>query len=631
MKRLAWSVLLLLPGVALAQAEGGDAPLSAEPIPLSIGVPVTTEQSANESVSYLFVADPGRTYLFELEQQVLDFVVSVETPSGEIRTFWSPLFRDESEYVLLETIDGGPYRINVESQDLSNARGRHTITASSLDADTSGSQYVEAWRLMSDAAAANSEGSSSQAVLDRYERAARLWRELGEVRMETQSLYCAAWVRYWQLGDAEGAAAQASAVAERYARLERPSLEANAILLQATALMRAAQLAGEDGGPIFDQALEAFRKSYAMHDALENLAGLAAVENQLGLAYFNRGDIARGDYREAAAHLGNAEQLLSDLGDWRDALNARHNLALIDLDQGYAAEAARELEAILPAIPEGVDRRFRGIVLTNLGFAHQFAGRFDAALRAFSDALSILRTEERSEAWVGHALRGLGSTYHAVGEHERAMGFLRQALDKASNDGRIRASILATLGNVTYLTADFAAALDLHEQSVHSTTSTDARTYREVLVVRDLVALDRFDEAIRMAGELLSGSDMSDVTRADLSIELGHAYLGLDDVDSSIELFELAFGVHDALGLRAAWPGAGRPSRRRPAGRRPLRRRGAPTYRKPAHERDSARFAGVLHSSTAGVLRVSDRRAHVDVPERRHGGRRCLAGRAGSE
>ena len=126
-------------------------------------------------------------------------------------------------------------------------------------------------------------------------------------------------------------------------------------------LMELAQSAGIEGQSVFEEALAALHASFVVHEALGNDYGLAHVENFTGLTYFNRGCTETQDFREAEKHYRHAAELFARLGEWREALNARHNLALISIDEGYAANAVRSLEAILAEIPPGKDPEFRAI------------------------------------------------------------------------------------------------------------------------------------------------------------------------------------------------------------------------------------------------------------------------------
>ena len=509
---------------------------------LAGGVAVTRLQRANEPLHYLIEALRGQTLLIEVEQLGLDVVVSVESPVGEIRRFNSPLFRDESVLVLIDDTYAGRYRLTVMSEEPTNAIGEHAISFRSLGADTD-ARYVTALRHMSDGARAYTESRGDDALRN-FGSASQLWEQLGETRRQAQSLYSEAMVLYGALYDWSDAASRAKEAAALYEQLDARGLYANAMLTAGYSLMEVAQSSGIEGQSVFEDALAALHASFRVHEALGDDFGLANVENSTGLAYFNRGRAETQDFREAEKHYRHAAELFARLGEWREELNARHNLALISIDEGHAANAARTLEEILADIPPGKDPEFRGIVLGNLGVAYRDSGDFDAALVALSEAVAI-HASLKKIGFEAFALRALGTTYQALGELDRADEYLKQALEKVAEHGRVRSAILSGLGTVAYQKAEYAAALDWHRQAVESTTSTVDRAYRQGFVVRDLVALRRFDEAITAGNIVLSGVDTPAITRADAALELGHAYLGLEQAADADERFATALAVYD--------------------------------------------------------------------------------------
>ncbi len=211
-----WVPLLFAQTIVWGQS---DAPLpDFSPIPLSEGQTLRATHSVDEPIAYVFDAAEGQTYLIQVDQEGLDFIVTVRAPDYATRSFDSPLFRDEEELVLVEDAVGGHYWITVYSEEPTGAVGAHTITVSDVSTSASDSRYVAAWRFMSEGAAAHADGTRERAqdALQYYEDAAESWWELGETRRRAQSLYSAAMLRYWCLDDWVGATEQAAEVAKIY-------------------------------------------------------------------------------------------------------------------------------------------------------------------------------------------------------------------------------------------------------------------------------------------------------------------------------------------------------------------------------------------------------------------------------
>jgi CHAT domain-containing protein/ATP/ADP translocase/Tfp pilus assembly protein PilF len=542
--RVAAVVALAADGLAVGQPQSLDA---AVPIQLREGSAVTAQhQRSGEKIAYAFDATPRATYLVKVEQNGLDFSLSIESPDGDTRAFNSPLFRDEPEFALIEDAKAGRYRLTIVSDEATNAVGGHSITVTSFT--PAPPTTIEVWRQMSEGARANKEGRGKDALAS-YEKAVRLWHDLGDLRREAQATFSAAMVRYWSIYDWEGAAKEAAAAAALYERAGARGPYADAMLVSGYSLMEVAQGAGPEAERAFESALAALRASYSIYESVGDSYGLAQAENYTGLAYYNRGRIDTQDFREAEAHYRHAIELYQQLGEWREQLNSRQNLALISIDEGRSVSAASALEKILADIPDGREPLFRGIVLANLGIAYRDAGEFDSALRALSESLKIHAALNQFN-WEGLALRVLGSTYQALGELDRASEYLRQALAKSGDDARVRSSVLTVLGNVAYQKGDYEAALDWHRRAIESTVSASDRANRNAFVARDLVALHRFDGAIEAARPALADESPA-ITRADAALELGQAYLGLGKPKEADTYFATALSVYDAGGLRA--------------------------------------------------------------------------------
>ncbi len=241
--RALWIPLFFAQAAAWAQVSSQDSIVN--PISLAEGIPWTSEpQKASDSITYLFKAAQGGTYLIQVDQDGLDFIVTVRSPDGATRSFNSPLFRDEADFVLVEDALDGDYWITIDSDESSDALGTHTVTVLRSTDRADDPSRAEAWHLMSEAAAENAEGSreNGENALNQYQAASKIWGELGDSRRQAQSLYSAGMLQYWLLDNWVGAAELAAVAAEIYQGLNEQSLFANSVFLRAYALI---EVAGE--------------------------------------------------------------------------------------------------------------------------------------------------------------------------------------------------------------------------------------------------------------------------------------------------------------------------------------------------------------------------------------------------
>jgi tetratricopeptide (TPR) repeat protein len=470
---------------------------SIELIPLSEGQAIATSRASEEVITYVFDSQEELTYLIEVTQDGLDFVVTVEGPDGTPNVFDSPLQRDEAEFILLETAGGGAYRITLHSEQFTDATGSHTIQISALDAV---GPELQAWQFMSDGAAANAEAdlAAKETALNLYQSAAKLWRELGQRRALAYSLYGVAMIKYWDLYDWPGSAVAAAEASDLYRDLNSQALFANTVFVQAYALVElASELEFNEAHETFDRALALYEDARQIHEQLGNVYDLAHVTNFIGVAYLNRGDL-----QEAKRYWNEAAPLFAGLGEWAEELQVIQNLAVVNAEEGYSARAVDGFRYIIDRLPENKKLPFRSVVLSNLAAAYRIFGSVDEALRAYSSALDIQRQIE--DRWgEAKSLQGIGSTYYSFGELDLAEQYLKQALPMAEEvgDGRRQAAILENLGNIAYLRADYRSALEFHEDSVKGTSSTPNRAHRQVLVSKDLTALGIYSAARIRADE----------------------------------------------------------------------------------------------------------------------------------
>jgi CHAT domain-containing protein len=543
---------LYVPAVALGQVA---APV---PIVLSIDETASATQRAEEKVTYSFAARAGESYLIEVEQRGLDLIVTAQNPDGTALSYNSPLRRDELEHLVLDAATTGEYRITIESKELTNAVGGHSIRISTF-ADVG--NRAQAWRLMTAAAATNAEADRArlsqtvaqeqvdtlkQASHDAYARARDIWQELGESRLYARTLYSMAMLEYMDLYDWPGAADMA-AMAEIAYRDVDDGLRVRAHYLHACASVDAAtEIGGEGAEPVFETALVSLAQIAALYEQWGDVHGLAETLNFAGYTHH-----LRGNFVDATSAWQRSASLFSENGAWREELNVRQNLAVIDVDEGYLGKAIAAFTYILEQIPAAKDPEFEAQVLTNLGAAHRDFGNIDEALQAYSAALQ-LRQKLGEATHISASLRGLGSTYYVAGDYERAQSYLQRALEaaRAVGDGRSQAAILTYLGNIAFLGSDYDAALALHRDAERLTNSDHGRAVRRLLIGKDLLVAGHPSEALAISEEVLASSVDSPVVVADAHTQIGRSRLALGEYEAAADQLQQALSLYRSLRLQ---------------------------------------------------------------------------------
>jgi CHAT domain-containing protein len=512
-----------------------------------------------EIATYALDALAGEEYLVTVNQDRLDLIVSVEGPDGSMRSYNSPLQRDEREFVLLEPTSSGLYIVSISSNDFTNALGSHSISVStSENRAPEDALSLVGWRLMTEGAASSAADGivAKDAARAAYEAAASVWRQLGNRRDLAQAMYSATMLRYAVLYDPLScdwlcAADQAAQVAALYRDLGETSLHANAALLQAMALIEAINELGRDAGRRqFDEALTILQETYAYFSLSGNPYELARRKYFAGLAYYNMGELDH----SAEAWL-EAEHLFEDSGDWMQRFYTRLNLAACRIREGSVGKAIDSLEGITSDARHSADLLFRGAVLDTLAAAHREAGNIDEALQVFSDALVVHRQTDDAHGEAS-SLAGLGGTYFDSGELRLATEYSRQAMTKAdeAGEGRIRAASRTLLGDIAFLEGDGELALEYHQAALDNTSSMISRSFRQALVAKDLAELNRFDEAMQFADQALTTARQanSPLAEADAYLQLGRVLLDSEAFDQSVESLNNALRLYSSLGFEAA-------------------------------------------------------------------------------
>ncbi len=533
---------------------------SAQSLPAGVALrearPQAATHTAEERFRYDVEIGPG-TYLVRIEQRGLDLKVTVESPGGATETHDSPTFRDGDEIAILAA-GPGHYRVDVYSDESTNARGGHAITL--VNVSNLSASELAAWRLVGAAGAANFAGGEDgwATAADAYARAAQLWRELGRTREEADASFSAATVEYWQRFAWAASADLAARAAALYGRVGDAALAANALHLRGAALVEQAlevrqsaqgSAVAAESEALFGEALRLLEQARATHERLGRIYDLGLVVNNFGYTYFSKGEFAR-----ARPYYVQAAALFESVGEWGAQVQPLANVAVLDGEEGQLTSALATFEKMLAILPPGKLLARRAVVLENLGATHLLRGDAEVALALFAEALDLHQARE-DEHGEGRSLRRIGEAYYVLGELDLAEQYLRQALPLAerTNEARTQEGVLRNLGNVAFLRRDYAAALELHRRALEISASVSDRAHLQVLVTKDLVALGRYDEARTAAAEARSVAASSSLDRllAAADTAAGRAEIAAGHPDAAVEHFESAAAAFARFGMRA--------------------------------------------------------------------------------
>ncbi|ASG20046.1 tetratricopeptide (TPR) repeat protein [Nitrospirillum viridazoti] len=165
-----------------------------------------------------------------------------------------------------------------------------------------------------------------------------------------------------------------------------------------------------------EAAVDAFRRALAVRaDFMPALANLGVALHRQGqlveaIEAYCAAVAAQPDNAQLLVNLGNA---LADAGRKDEAMAAHRRAAEL---QPVPPPAEKE-----PRPPETDGRRDQAVELNTVGNAHLAAGRAQAALDAYAQALALWPDYADAQGNLGNALRGLGRLGEAVTAYRRAV------------------------------------------------------------------------------------------------------------------------------------------------------------------------------------------------------------------
>jgi len=211
-----------------------------------------------------------------------------------------------------------------------------------------------------------------------------------------------------------------------------------------------------------------FSRSAALFEALDDLLGLAAAANNLGVVYFYEDDLqgAVDQFKQALAALERAgvEDTMTEMG----------NIGLCYGDMGQHQQAIEYLQRSLAMAERFNAPLSAGLAHHNLGNAHRLSGAPETAAEHLRTAIAIFRELDSRDA-LAAALADLATAYIELAQYEDAEAALQEGLELEVALARPRGITHKYLGmgNLHLAQGD-------HEQALHYYRQVLAQSEEEV-------------------------------------------------------------------------------------------------------------------------------------------------------
>ena len=460
------AVLVLLGWSAPAAATEGSctqslgAPAAAAPLLQTLG----TEPSQTE-----ITLPPGRAFLIEVEERGNDAVLEVLDPESHLLARADhPERRTGTRRAVVMSPDSGALTVRVTGKEHANARGTAAVRAFDLAALRARPECLAVVKGLAQADAdyaAGKEISSGHGAppgasahdtflraAGEYATAEKALTTPGDRRLRGQVQLALAGIEYFDLQDWARTADWAQAAGDTL-RSDDPYAGARAEELLAAAWIEIGRsnAGGQSVAGHVTPSADLLMRARSVLGRLSrfHLERGETYDGALQLNYLAAADLYKSRFDDCVAATMLSSSLFEKLRERQLLGIAWQDRALCLWGLGRVPEARRWFERALGEIgPEPYPRLY--LAVTNNTALLSFAvGRFDESLQLFDRALSFAqRTQARRDE--GQCLYGIGVTYYALGDRQRAREFLERslAIRTAEFDRRGRVNTLRALATV---------------------------------------------------------------------------------------------------------------------------------------------------------------------------------------
>jgi CHAT domain-containing protein/tetratricopeptide (TPR) repeat protein len=507
----AWTMPGLAAGIPCTQALGA---------PAAIRGPLKIVETATASVH--FPVAPGRAYLIEVEESRKDALVeTLDSKNQVIARADHPERRTGTRRTLVTVSGSSSLVVRVTGKERAGEVGTANVRVFDLAALRTRPECFAAFTALARSDADYAAGEAARSTFTTgardaflravagYSAAERALTAPENRRLRGETALALAGVEYFDLQEwakaanwAE-AAARALAPDDLYRKARADALLAAAWIEMGATASAGGAVAGSGGSSteLLVRARNSLQRLSRFHLARGERYDAGLQQVTIALTYLDEGR-----YSECVAASLSSIRLFDSIHETLRRAEAWQNRALCLWGLGRLPEALRWLERSLKDIgPTPYLTIYVGSI-TNTALANYALGHFDESLRLYDRALHFAEKIQarRDEA---DCLYGIGVNYYALGDRERARGWLERslAIRTVDLDGRGRISslrALATIDAEDRETLEKALAFDREALSLAVAPSAIARI--QIQLAAHAAASGLLTEAKAQLDEILS-------------------------------------------------------------------------------------------------------------------------------
>ena len=460
----------------------------------------------------------------------------------------SPIRRYGIQRVAFTTASAGDYTIALVGKDGAATRATATLRVLSVAVGQAESACFALHRQLSLADSAYAAGLTQsgqsgaatistadntqdaaalfKAAADGYQAIARRLASQPTSLLLAQSQLAASAALYQDLSEwatsrefADQAAASYAVVDDRYGKARAQAMSAAASMEIAMSLPAAPELAAAErpSSRALAQARAQLDALAAFHRGRGEMFDQALATNNIGLAFYmeDRNDEAIEVFRRALP-------LFAQLHELPKQAQVLSNIALAESELGRTAESSRHYDQLLALISATAAPKIYADALNNKALDEKVLGHFDNALSLFGRALDVARGLQ--DKWrESYGLNGIGEVYDLTGDQDQALNYYWKALAIRTRefDSRGRVSTLRDIANALRMRGDAAGAMAMHTEALTLEASASVRARLNIQVVKDLDALGRSTEALKLVEQVVREPSFDEVGHALALLERG--------------------------------------------------------------------------------------------------------------
>jgi CHAT domain-containing protein/tetratricopeptide (TPR) repeat protein len=512
--------------------------MEAQGSPTGVAGPISV--AGLKPVTFTLKVASGHTYLVEVAEWGNDARVEIlSSKQSAIQSSDHPERRSGTRRLLV-TVDSPILSIRVTGKEHSHALGRVWARAFDFSAlrgrpdcqavfeslAAADSQYATAQRITLGLQKAPLEGV--RAVFLRaaagYEAADRQLSAPEDAQLRGQTELALASLLYVDLSDWKGTldwsvrASTAFGRADPYRRARAEALTAAAQTEMGKPQAAASgSAAAADSGDVFERSRQEMRRLVRFHLARGERYDAGLQLMNLGLTY-----LFTGGYEDCIAAMRASGRLFDQLNDPPRRAQAWQNRALCLWGLGRMPEALHWFRLALHDLgPRPFPHAYLAL-LNNIALIDYALGHFDDSLQVFNEALA-LEGQIQATRDEGFSLYGIGEDYYALGDFERAGGFLQDSLDIRTPelDPRGRMVTLRALANVYAEQGHVEEALGLDDDALKLAVAPHAIQRIHLQLAAHKTAAGQPEDARKILDALLADRHTDSLIQAESYLQRG--------------------------------------------------------------------------------------------------------------